>query len=198
MQLLSKFGDIAVLLPASLGLIAFLAWSGSRRDAAAYAAAMAACLTAALFAKLVLAACGGKYSLYGVESPSGHAAFAATFYGCLAALFGAGRTIAWRLALYGGATALVLLVGASRVALEAHNAREVGVGVLIGAMSVALFGALRAKPERLQLTCRTVVGMSPLAALYALCLLLLADHWTIEPFIDSLAARAGADMHLCR
>ena len=198
MQLLSNFGDIAVLLPASLGLIAFLAWSGSRRDAAAYAAAMAACLTAALFAKLVLAACGGEYSFYGVESPSGHAAFAATFYGCLAALFGAGRTIGWRLALYGAASALVLLIGASRVALEAHNAREVGVGVLIGAMSVALFGALRAKPERLQLTCRTVVGMSPLAALYALCLLLLADHWTIEPFIDSLAARAGADMHLCR
>lgn len=198
MQLLSNFGDIAVLLPASFGLIAFLAWSGSRRDAAAYAAAMAACLTAALFAKLVLAACDGKYSFYGVESPSGHAAFAATFYGCLAALFGAGRTIGWRLALYGGAIALVLLIGASRVALEAHNAREVGVGVLIGAMSIALFGVLRAKPERLQLTRRTVVGMSPLAVLYALCLLLLADHWTIEPLIDSFAARAGANMHLCR
>jgi len=30
------------------------------------------------------------------------------------------------------------------------------------------------------------------------CLLLLADRWTIEPFIDSIAAQVGANMHLCR
>jgi membrane-associated phospholipid phosphatase len=198
MNWVSNFGDIAVLLPASLGLIAFLAWFHSRQDAAAYAAAAAACLTAALFAKLALAACGGRHSLFGVESPSGHAAFAATFYGCLAALFGAGRTIGWRLALYGGAAALILLIGASRVALGAHNAREVGAGVLIGAMSIALFNVLRVKSERLELTSRTFVRMSPFAALYAVCLLLLADHWTIEPFIDSIAAQVGANMHLCR
>jgi membrane-associated phospholipid phosphatase len=197
MQLLSNFGDVAVLLPASLGLIVFLAWFGSRQDAAAYAAAVAACLTAALFIKLAFAACGGKYSLFGVESPSGHAAFAATFYGCLAALFGAGRTIRWRLALYGGAAALVLLIGASRVALEAHSAPEVGVGVLIGALSIALFNALRATPARLGFNSRIFVRMSPFVVLYALCLLLLADHWTAEPFIDAIAAQIGANMRLC-
>lgn len=198
MHLASNFGDLAVLLPASLGLIVFLARFGSRQDAAAYAAAAAACLTAALFAKLVLAACGGKYSLFGVESPSGHAAFAATFYGCLAALFGAGRTIGWRLALYGGAAALVLLIGASRVALETHNSAEVGVGVLIGAISITLFNALRVKPGRLEFGSRTFVRMSPLAVLYALSLLFLAGHWTAEPLIDAVAARVGANMHLCR
>ncbi len=198
MHLVSNFGDVAVLLPASLGLIVFLVWFGPRQDAVAYAAAAAACLTAALLAKLVLAACSGKYSLFGVESPSGHAAFAATFYGCVAALFGAGRTIGWRLALYGGAAALVLLIGASRVALETHNAPEVGIGVLIGALSITLFNALRVKPERLELDSRTFVRMSPLAALYVLCLLLLAGHWTAEPLIDAVAARIGANMHLCR
>jgi len=62
----------------------------------------------------------------------------------------------------------------------------------------ALFNVLRVKSERLELTSRTFVRMSPFAALYAVCLLLLADHWTIEPFIDSIAAQVGANMHLCR
>ncbi len=198
MQAVSNFGDIAVLLPASLGLIAFLSWIGWRLDAAAYATAVAVCLTAALLAKLALAACGGNHPLFAVESPSGHAAFGAAFYGCLAVLLGAGRAIGWRLALYGGAAALSLAIGASRVALEAHTVPEVVVGVLIGAAAIALFVALRVSPKRLELSSRTVVQMSPFAVLYALCFLLLAGHWTVEPFIDRVAVRLGADMHLCR
>jgi membrane-associated phospholipid phosphatase len=198
MQLVSNFGDIAVLLPGSLGLIMFLAWIGWRQDAAAYAAALATCLTAALFAKVAFAACGGNHSVFGVDSPSGHAAFSATFYGCLAALFATGRTIGRRLGLYGGAAALILAIGASRVALEAHTVPEVVIGLLIGAMSIALFATLRVEPERLEFSSRTVVRMSPLAALYALCLLLLAGHWTAESFIDAIAAQFGANMHLCR
>src|ERR1019366_9156304 len=100
MHLVTNLGDLAVLLPASLGLIAFLAWIGAREDATAYAAAAAVCLLAALLAKLGFAACGARYSALGVESPSGHVAFSATFYGCLAVLFGAGRTLARRLTLY--------------------------------------------------------------------------------------------------
>ncbi len=198
MQLVSNFGDIAVLLPASLGLIVFLAWIGWRQDAAAYAAAVAASLTAALFGKLALAACGANHSVFGVESPSGHAAFAATFYGCLALVFGTGRAVERRLALYGGAAALILAVGASRIALEAHTMQEVGVGFFIGAVSIALFSALRVCPERLEFSPRTAVQMSPFAVLYTLCFLLLADHWTVEPLIDAIAARIGAGMHLCR
>ncbi|MFZ1964963.1 MAG: phosphatase PAP2 family protein [Roseiarcus sp.] len=198
MQLVSNFGDIAVLLPASLGLIVFLAWIGWRQDAAAYAAALTACLMATLFAKLVFATCGGNHPAFGVGSPSGHAAFGAMFYGCLALLFGTGRAPRWRLALYGGAAVLILAIGASRVALESHTVPEVVIGVLIGAISIALFAALRVKPERLELSSRTVVRMSPLAALYALCFLLLAGHWTAESFIDAIAAQFGADLHLCR
>jgi hypothetical protein len=155
-------------------------------------------LTAALFAKVAFAACGGNHSVFGVDSPSGHAAFSATFYGCLAALFATGRTIGRRLGLYGGAAALILAIGASRVALEAHTVPEVVIGLLIGAMSIALFATLRVEPERLEFSSRTVVRMSPLAALYALCLLLLAGHWTAESFIDAIAAQFGANMHLCR
>jgi membrane-associated phospholipid phosphatase len=198
MHLVTNLGDLAVLLPASLGLIVFLAWIDSRRDAAAYTAAALVCLTAALFAKLAFAACAGRYSLFGVESPSGHVAFSATFYGCFAVLFGAGRTLARRLALYAGAAALVLLIGASRIALEAHTAPEVIVGAAIGAASVVFFNALRVQPKPLELSSRTVVRMSPFAVLYALSFLLLAGHWTAEPLIDEIAAQLGVSLHLCR
>ena len=198
MQLISNFGDAAVLLPAPLGLIAFLVRFGSRADAAAFAAALAVCLMTALLAKLAFAACGEGHSAFGLESPSGHTAFGATFYGCLALLFAAGRPLGLRLALYGGAAALIALIGVSRVALEAHTAQEVGVGLLIGAASIALFRALRNEPERLDLSSRTIVQLSPFAALYALCLLVLADRWTAEPLIDAIATQIGANLHLCR
>ena len=198
MQLVRNFGDLAVLLPASLGLIAFLAWIGSRRDAAAYAAAMAVCLLAALFAKLGFAACAGRHALFSVESPSGHAAFSATFYGCVATLFATGRTTGRRWVLYGAAGALLLAIGASRVAIEAHSVPEVVVGVLIGAASIAVFNALRGRQEALKLSLQTVVQMSPFAVLYALSFLLLAGRWSAEPIIDAIAAQLGVSLHLCR
>ena len=198
MHLVTNLGDLAVLLPASLGLIAFLAWTGAKEDAAAYAVAMAFCLLAALLAKLAFAACGARYDLLGVESPSGHTAFSATFYGCLALLFAAGRPLARRLALYFGAAALILLIGASRVALQAHSVAEVVVGFAIGAISIGLFRALRVNFEPLQFSAQTILRLSPFAALYAACLLLLAGHWSAEPIIDVVAAELGADLRLCR
>ena len=198
MHLVTNLGDLAVLLPASLGLIAFLAWIGRREDAAAYAAAMVLCLLAALLAKLAFAACGARYDLLGVESPSGHTAFSATFYGCLALLFAAGRTSGRRFALYASAAAVVMLIGVSRVVLEAHTAPEVVVGLAIGATSIGVFRALRVSSEPLRLSPQTIVRLSPFAALYALCLLLLAGHWSAEPVIDAVAAELGADLRLCR
>jgi hypothetical protein len=198
MHLVTNLGDFAVLLPASLGLIAFLAWTGAKADATAYAAAIVFCLLAALLAKLAFAACGARYDLLGVESPSGHAAFSTTSYGCLALLFAAGRTLARRLAVYFGATALILLIGASRVALQAHSVAEVVVGLGIGAISIGLFRALRVRSEPLQFSAQTILRLSPFAALYAACLLLLAGHWSAEPTIDAVAAELGAELRLCR
>jgi membrane-associated phospholipid phosphatase len=198
MHLVTNLGDLAVLLPASLGLIVFLLWIGAKDNAAAYGAAMVFCLLAALLAKLAFAACGARTELFGVESPSGHTAFSATFYGCLALLFAAGRPFARRFALYACAAALVLLIGVSRVALQAHTAPEVVVGLVIGAISIGLFLALSVSAEPLRLSTQTIARLSPFAALYALCLLLLAGHWSAERTIDVIAAELGADLRLCR
>ena len=39
--------------------------------------------------------------------------------------------------------------------------------------------------------------LSPFAALFALCWLLLAGHWVAEPLIDAAAASLGQRLHLC-
>lgn len=196
MHWVSNFGDALVLLPASLGLVVLLVGFGARRDAAAYLAALAICLLGALITKFAFAAC--DQVVFGIESPSGHAAFAVTFYGCLAALFGAGRSRGRRVALYGGAGALILLIGVSRVVLDAHTVADVIVGFAIGAVSVALFVALRrGESSGLRLSQHAIVRLSPFAALFALCWLLLAGHWVAEPYIDAAAERFGARLHLC-
>jgi len=198
MILVTNLGDLIVLLPASVGLVVFLARFGARQEAVAFVAAAAVCVAAAFIAKLALAACGQGHSIFDVESPSGHAAFAATFYGCLASIFAAGRAIAARIALYGAATVLILMIAMSRVALEAHTAPEVVVGLLIGAGSLGLFQAVRVKPKRLELTTEAAVRMSPFAVIFALCWLVLAGRWTAEPYIDAIAAQFGFGLHLCR
>ena len=138
----TNLGDLIVVLPASVGLVFFLARFGARRDALAFIAAATVCVAGAFIAKLALAACGQGHAIFDVESPSGHAALAATFYGGLASLFGAGRAIVTRLALYGAATAL-MMIAMSRVALEAHNVPEVVAGLSIGAST---FGVSRKIP----------------------------------------------------
>jgi membrane-associated phospholipid phosphatase len=196
MHWVSNFGDALVLLPASLGLVVLLFGFGLRRDAGAYLAALGACVIGVLAAKFAFAACDNV--VFGIESPSGHSAFASTFYGSLAALFGAGRSRRRRVALYGGAIALILLIGVSRVATNAHTVADVIVGFAIGAIAVALFvGLRRAAPERFHISPQTIVRLSPFAALLALCWLLFAGHWVAEPYIDRAAERLGARLHLC-
>ena len=195
MHWVSNFGDALVLLPASLGLVAVLFSLGLRRDAIAYLAALGVCVVGVLVAKFAFAACDNF--VLGIESPSGHSAFASTFYGSLAALFGAGRSRRRRVALYGGAAAFILLIGVSRVATNAHTVADVVVGFAIGAVAVALFVGLRRAPERFHLPQHAMVRLSPFAALLALCWLLFAGHWVAEPYIDRIAERFGARLHLC-
>ena len=99
--------------------------------------------------KFALATCGVGERL-GIESPSGHVAFAATFYGSLALMLGPRRSAASKLLLGAGVAAFVILVAVSRVALNAHNPAETMVGAATGLAALAIFFAnapKRAPPE---------------------------------------------------
>ena len=95
MDWLSGLGDVAVVAPASAALAVGLLLVGARRDAITFALGMFACVALALLAKLAFAACGVA-PRFDIESPSGHAALGATFYGSLAALLAGGRPLGHR------------------------------------------------------------------------------------------------------
>ncbi len=197
MDVVSALADLLVVLPASLGLIALLVGSGAIGEAVAYAKALIVCLVVVFAMKFALATCGEEASLFGIESPSGHVASAATFYGSLALMFGTRRAPALRIASAVAVVAFIVLVAISRVALRVHSRADTLIGAATGlvAIGVFLFNRPKHAPTDAPLSVASTLG--PLTAVFAIGLLLVATHWTAEPWIDALAESFGAAAGLC-
>ena len=192
MRALSALGDTALLAPASVVLLLYLAALRRWVDARAFAATLVLGLGATLLAKLLFKACGGSISLLDVNSPSGHASFAALFYGPLAVMVGAGRP-RWQAALaWIPAALLVLAIGASRIALDAHSWPEVVLGWLIGLAGIGAFAWLLRTPGRRPLS------PVPLAIGLGLAIVLVdGRHFPAEHYIGRLARYANASLDVC-
>ena len=189
MSHIGHLGHSAILFPASLILFFCLLWFGRHADARAFGAALIACLLATLVAKLAFHACGSEIPAFGIESPSGHASFSAVFYGCLALLVAAGRPLWQRTTIYAGTAMFVLLVGASRVVVEAHTLPDVIAGALIGMLAIAAFQALRGPSRPLVVPYRTLALGIPASAILAVTILAFARHWTPEGLIEIAGLR---------
>jgi membrane-associated phospholipid phosphatase len=192
MHALSSLGDAALLLPASLILLAYLGVSRQLAAAAIWGVALVACGIATIAAKLLFHTCGAALSDLDIVSPSGHASLASVFYGSLGILVASGRP-RWQRAIFGiSAVALLGLIGLSRVRTGAHSPEEVVLGLVIGGLCVALFAALHRK--------RVVPPVSPvpltLGFLVALAVL-GGRHFTLEPIIGGLARRISAVLDVC-
>jgi len=195
MRLISGLADLLVLAPASVALIAILARMGAIGEAVAYAKALLICLIATFAMKFSFAACGvGE----GVRSPSGHVAFAATFYGCLAMLLAARRSALARGFVAAAVAGFVVLVAVSRVALHAHSRLETIVGAAVGLAALAVFAVNRPKHAPSDAPLSAGSTLAPLALVFLVLALPLANHWSAEPWIDALAEDFGALTHLCR
>ena len=197
MRLVSGLADLLVLLPASLAFIGLLLRLGAAGEAAAYAKALLFCLIATFLMKFSLAVCEAGGHPFGVESPSGHVAFSATFYGCVALTLSARRSSAVQGAVAVGVVAFIVLVAISRVVLRAHTRAETIVGATVGLLAIAIFLFNRPKhaPTDAPLSARST--LVPLVAVFLLLGLPIANHWTAEPWIDAMAAEFGALTHLC-
>jgi membrane-associated phospholipid phosphatase len=131
----SDFADQAVVLPAAV-LIGFaLLLAGWARGAVVWVSVIAATFAAVLILKLVFEACGARWGS-SIESPSGHTAAAAVFYGgVLSELFGRRARLPWSAAL---AVAVVVgLVGFSRLVLGAHTPAEAALGGAVGLLGLS-------------------------------------------------------------
>ena len=154
MSFLTDFADQAVLLPLALVTGVLLALGGWRRGALAWGVAVAGTLVLMLALKLGFAACTADSVDTVLRSPSGHTAAAAVIYG---GLFGLLLRCRGR-GTFAIAVGIALLIGLTRVWLDAHTPAESLLGGLVGsAGAVALVLLAGAPPRELRHT-RLIAG----------------------------------------
>jgi membrane-associated phospholipid phosphatase len=167
MQFLTDFADQAVILPLSvvIGLV-FLA-VGWLRGAFAWSFAICGTLATMLALKLCMLACGWRWPILAIQSPSGHTASAAVVYGGLLSLALPRAPLAIRILLI---LAPAGLFGFTRLALHAHTLDEVisgGTVGLVGALVMKQLAGERPQtlpPRRL----RVLIGAAALFVVFAL------------------------------
>jgi hypothetical protein len=183
-HIVTGLGDAALLLPGSLAFLAYLVWRRQPRLALAWIATLALCVGLTVVAKVAFLACGEHLPALRVDSPSGHASLAATFYGACAVVAALHRPRPQRIAIHAAALTLVLAIGGSRALLGYHSPEEVLSGLVIGGLCVQAF-ALAGGPAA-----PAAVRAGPLAlvlALVALAFLTAGRHLSAEALLERLA-----------
>ena len=166
MNTLTDFADQAVILPVyGLAFVAMLAM-GWWRAAGAWLVVVAAVLSLVLVGKVAAFDCGGEQlQRLGLHSPSGHTASAAMVYGGLTALLrkGGHRQAAAVLA----ALFFAVLIGISRIALQAHTVIEVVAGGAIGIVGAwALVWLAGPRPATLRYLRRAAISIVVVAIVF--------------------------------
>ena len=132
---LTGFGNAETLIPLAAVIVLWLLQSP--RCAAWWVLALVCGVGSTVVMKLLFY---GSPPTADMHNPSGHTSLSTLIYGALA-LMAAAETRGWpRILLIGGGAAFVIGIAASRLLLNAHTAADVGLGVAIGAVSLAVFG----------------------------------------------------------
>jgi membrane-associated phospholipid phosphatase len=144
---LTDFGDAAVLIPLAAAMLVWLLF-GASRAAAWWVVSLGFCLGLTALLKVYFFACPPAPDL---RSPSGHTAFSILVYGAIALVTAVqGEGCRRGLAIAAGA-GLVIAISASRLLLGVHSLPEIGFGLVIGTLSLSVFGWSypRHRPARL-------------------------------------------------
>lgn len=107
-------------------------------------------LALTLLTKLWFYASGGNTYL-NVLSPSGHASFSVTVYGCCAVVLASKRRFAEQTLILCAAAVGVLIIIVSRIVLHTHTPEEVILGSLVGGTCVAVFSVGGSPLQKLRL-----------------------------------------------
>ena len=164
---ITMLGDMAVLLPVAVLLIAVLA---ARRLWVLAGAVTAASLAGAVFVPLfkTLLHRARPISMYqgadGFSFPSGHSTLATIIFGLLALFLAQSLPARFRGLVYGSFATLIALIGLSRVYLQAHWPSDVLAGMLFGGalvsgMALLLHARVVTVPRRMFAAVLMVTGL---------------------------------------
>jgi membrane protein DedA with SNARE-associated domain/membrane-associated phospholipid phosphatase len=142
-KVVTYLGSLTVIVPVTLATVI---WTLTRRrwiDAAALVAGVALSVILVQVSKAAYGVprpSGGLVHANYAAYPSGHTAYSVALVACATVLVRAGSGWATRFAAVTVATALVVVVGATRVYLRVHHLTDVIGGVALGAAIWALVG----------------------------------------------------------
>jgi len=165
MSALTDFGDVAIILPLSLVVLAWLLYNGSRQAAALWLIVVGFCVGLTAFLKVYLYICPPASDLV---SPSGHSSFSVLIYGAIAVIIAAEQRGWLRALILVSGAILFLGIAGSRVWVKAHSVPEVVIGTSIGIATLTLFanGYLRSRTEEKRLRPLIVSTIIVIAVLY--------------------------------
>jgi len=132
---LTDLGDLAVLLPLSaVVLVWLLLWP--RWDAAGWwILSVAFCVAATEILKIYYKAFPETF----FSNPSGHASLSVLVYGAIVVLISTWAGYWQKIVMVSGGIALAIGIAVSRVLIGAHSVIEIVMGLIIGAVSLAIF-----------------------------------------------------------
>jgi membrane-associated phospholipid phosphatase len=143
-DLIARFGELQILLPAALLVaLALLRRPETRALALRWMASLSAALVATTASKVAFIGWGIGWPEMNFTGVSGHAMMAAAVYPLLLGSLASRSPRPGRAAAIGVGCAIALLVGVSRLVVGAHSASEVLAGLSVGgaASAIALDGA---------------------------------------------------------
>ena len=153
-NLVTRLGEAQILLPAALMVALWFGWrERSTRLAVVWLVGLFAAVMVTTASKVAFLGWGLGWPALDFTGVSGHSMFAAAIYpltgvAIASALTGLGAA-RWRGLGLAAGIALALLVGVSRVAVEAHSWSEVVAGLLVGGAATAVAAMVdRAPPAR--------------------------------------------------
>ncbi len=143
---LTRLGEVQILLPAGLlAAVALLPQRAGRRLGIWWLAGLGAATLLTASTKIVFIGWGIGVPALDFTGISGHAMFAAAIYPLL---FGIVAPRPWRAPALAVGVLLALLVGVSRVMVQAHSVSEVVAGLALGGAVSALALARVSLPQR--------------------------------------------------
>ena len=136
MSALTDFGDAAIVLPLSAVMLVWLLRFHPRRAAVSWAVSVTLCLAGTAFLKILFYGCPPVSNLV---SPSGHTSFSILVYGAITLIVDPEGRGWQRVTILAAGAAVIVSIAGSRLVLNKHSALDVGVGLLIGTLTLPLF-----------------------------------------------------------
>jgi membrane-associated phospholipid phosphatase len=138
-ELITRFGEVQILLPAALlAALALLRRPETRSIALLWIASLSTALLLTTASKVAFIGWGIGWPELNFTGISGHAMVATAVYPLLLGASASRAPLPGRQAAVGAGYAIALLVGVSRVALGAHSTSEVLAGLLVGGVASAM------------------------------------------------------------